>query len=154
MPSPTRFQPGNSQETHGRMAPDYGKVPDWGASEGHASSWRGPLLRMLNERDPERLARAARALEDALFTRYYELGTALRPENWAVERIEMRHAVKLLRGVLLNKLRYGGTKVPNQAPESRTGAQSKAPDHRPGNQPAAGEKRVSGQFPPEGPVQT
>ena len=154
MPVPRDFKPGNSQEGRVYIAPDYEKVPDQERSERPASSWRLPLLRMLNERDPERLARAARALEDALFTRYYELGTALRPENWAVERIEMRHAVKLLRGVLLNKLRYGGTKVPNQAPESRTGAQSKAPDHRPGNQPAAGEKRVSGQFPPEGPVQT
>jgi|tagenome__1003787_1003787.scaffolds.fasta_scaffold16967562_1 hypothetical protein len=107
MPSPTRFQPGNSQETHGRMAPDYGKVPDWGASEGHASSWRGPLLRMLNETDHERLARAARALEDALFTRYCELGTAVRQQDCAVERIEMRHAAKLLRGVLFDKLQYG-----------------------------------------------
>ena len=102
MPAPRDSKLG----TH-HIAPNYEKVPDWGASEGHASSWRPALLRMLNERDPERLARAARALEDALFNRYYELGTAVRPHDWAVERIEMSHAAKLLRGVLMDKLQYG-----------------------------------------------
>jgi hypothetical protein len=107
MPIPRDIKPDNSPETRVYKAPDYEKVPDQEASETPASSWRRALLRMLNETDPKRLAQAARALEDALFTRYYELGTALRPENWAVERIEMRHAAKLLRGVLLEKLRYG-----------------------------------------------
>jgi hypothetical protein len=107
MPIPLDIKADNSLEARVYIAPDYEKVPDQGASEGPASRWRRALLRMLNEQDPKRLAQAARALEDALFTRYYELGTALRRENWAVERIEMRHAAKLLRGVLLDKLRYG-----------------------------------------------
>jgi hypothetical protein len=107
MPAPRDSKPGKTQETHRYIAPDYEKVPNWEASESHASSWRHALLRMLNERDPERLARAARALEDALFTRFDELGKAVRSHDSAVERIEMRHAANLLRGVLLGKLQYG-----------------------------------------------
>jgi hypothetical protein len=110
MPTPPfRRISGHSRENRSYIPPDYDRVPDWGAGEGQGSNWRHYLLTMLNEIDPEKIVRAARALEDALFIRYWDLGTTLKEADWAFERSEMRSAAKLLRSVLLDKLHYGQT---------------------------------------------
>src|SRR3954468_17010557 len=93
------------------ITPEYEKLPfvaaDWEVKPGQASNWRRFLIRMLNETEHKKVLLAARALEDAMFLRYLELGTVPKNKEWAKEKMEMRRAAKLLRKVLCDKYNYG-----------------------------------------------